>query len=137
MAFGAVFVPTLQEPYYDFILVEYTPSGNLGRLKTIHDSEILHNEYRLQHDPNARVLEISRMTGKPGVLFSAKYSRLKYLFTKPYKKERSLYIETVYHGSKCFEHGGPYEDIIRPRLLLHRMQFIKNIKMRLSTRVNR
>ena len=129
MAFGAVFVPTLQEPYYDFILVEYTPSGNLGRLKTIHDSEILHNEYRLQHDTNARVLEISRMTETPGVLFSVKCSRLKYLFTKPYKKERSLYIETVYHGSKCFEHGGPYEDIITSLKTPHSARTDHRLKM--------
>lgn len=38
MAFGAVFVPMLQEPYYDFILVEYTPSGCLGKDKIKYDN---------------------------------------------------------------------------------------------------
>ena len=112
MAFGAVFIPKLQEPYYDFILVEYTPTGSRGRTKTIADGQKLHDAYRTQHDPNAHILEISRMAERPGVLFSTACARMKYLFTDIYKRERNVYIETVYHGSKCFESGGPFEDII-------------------------
>jgi hypothetical protein len=92
MAFGAVFIPKIQEPYYEFILVEYNPSGYLGRSKTILDSQILHNEYRIQHDPNARVLEISRMADDLGILFSTKCAKMRYLFTTPYRRERDVYI---------------------------------------------
>lgn len=112
MAFGAVFVPTLEEPYYDFVLVEYKASRSLGEAKTRKDGQALHDAYRNQYNANAHILEISRMAEGPGCLLSTKYARMEYLFRTPYKRKRNVYIETVYHGSKCFESGGPFEDLI-------------------------
>ena len=128
MAFGAVFIPTLQEPYYNFVLVEYTPSGCLGRDKTKIDSNILHEEYRLNHNVDANILEISRFAKTPGDLLSTKYAKMFYQYTYPYKHEKSVCIEAVFHGSKCFENGGPYKDIIVPSKTSHSARYDKRLQ---------
>ncbi len=113
MAIGSVFIPTDHEPYYDWILIEY-PDGGYPRAdaNTKMHSEAIHDEYRRQYNLDARILEISRCAETPGNLFSTKYAKMQYEFTEPYKRKRDVYIETVYHGSKCFEDGGAFDDII-------------------------
>ena len=128
MAFGAVFIPSLQEPYYDFILVEYTPSGYLGSEKTKKDSNILHEAYRIKYNAEANILEISRFAKKPGDIFSTKYAKILYQYTYPYKHQKSVCIETVFHGSKCFEKGGPYKDIIMPSKTSHSARYDKRLQ---------
>ena len=128
MAFGAVFIPALQEPYYDFILVEYAPSGCLGSDKTKYDSKILHEEYRMKHNADANILEISRFASNPGNLLSTKYARMSYKYTYPYKFEKSVCIEAVYHGSKRFENGGPYKDLIAPSKTSHSARYDKRLQ---------
>ena len=128
MAFGAVFIPTLQEPYYDFILIEYTPSGSLGRDKTRYDSKILQDEYRKKYNADANILEISRFANKPGDILSTKCARIVYQYTYPYKYEKRVCIESVFHGSKCFENGGPFVDLIRPSISSHSSRYDKRLQ---------
>jgi hypothetical protein len=113
MAIGSVFIPVDHEPYYDWVLIEYPDAGYpRADANTNMHSKALHEEYRQRYNSNARILEISRCAEAPGNLLSTKYAKMQYEFTKPYKRKRTVYIETVYHGSKCFEHGGPFEDLI-------------------------
>lgn len=113
--------------YYDFVLVEYTPTGYLGSAKTTHDSVILQEEYRKKYNPDANILEISRLAPRPGSKFSTKYTRLHLLYTKPYRRMLKINIEAVYHGSKCFENGGPYEDLLSPKTTAHAAKYDKRL----------
>ena len=64
----------------------------------------LHEEIRLQK-PDASILEISTKSPKElGVALSA--------FNLSFKhRDKKITVENAYQGSKCFEKGGPFEEI--------------------------
>ncbi len=105
MAERPVFRAIKTYPYVKTMMTEFKYYSGFSLAQKRRCIESLHGSYGQAH-PGVRVLEISsRSADSLGVALSAFNLQI-------VRPERSCAVECAFQGSKVFEFGGPYEDLI-------------------------
>lgn len=107
MAIRPVFSIKNSQPYYQPEDTEFTYYGGFAEIQKQKCIASLHQSYLEKH-PESRLLEISTKSSNPiGVALSAFNLRVML------HSGEIVCLESAFQGSKVFENGGPYTDILQ------------------------
>lgn len=106
MAKRPVFISKEYAPFYSTYEVEFTYYSGFATVQKQKSIKNLHDKF-LKNNCNKRIIEVStKSTDELGKKLSAFNLKIR-------TKKTEFSVETAFQGSKVFEHGGPYFDLIK------------------------
>ena len=106
MAIRPVFIVNNQNPFYEERSIEFQFYNGFSETQKHKSIDSLHTAF-LRDNPSGTILEVSTKSTNPiGVALSAFNLPVRVSSGTEYR------LECVFQGSKVFEHGGPYLDLL-------------------------
>lgn len=106
MAIRPIFEVIDKCPYFNRKMTDFTYCSGFSMQQKQRSVVNLHTAYEAKN-PGAKILEISRASKEE---LGAKLSAFNLMIEQ--KDGRTYSVECAFQGAKCFEHGGPYKDIL-------------------------
>ncbi len=106
MANRPVFVSKQEYPYYNQIGVEFEFHTGFALVQKQKSIASLHRSFKEKY-PKGQIIEIS---SKSPVLLGTRLSAFNIMYDL---KGVEVSLESIFQGSKVFEHGGPFHDIYK------------------------